>query len=227
MGPRPDRRRVARSRRAVRCGLRRAVRPVGGERQPRRHGVPRRIRRLHVPLRLPGSQRVGDPFADVGDRARSGAGRHRPHAALRRIGARRRLHNADRAAEREAIGAEIAAMLEGDPETQGQFVAALHAATVFMPGRERTKTNNIKLVQELRVRLRRVRSAPGGRRHVPPDQRLRTADQRRSCSRRSTIRAGSRRCCDEREALHRRGVGPAGAVPVPRRPPRHVRLSPP
>jgi rifampicin phosphotransferase len=63
-----------------------------------------------------------------------------------------RLHNADRAAEREAIGAEIAAVLAGDPETQGQFVAALHAATVFMPGRERTKTNNIKLVQELRAR---------------------------------------------------------------------------
>ena len=42
-------------------------------------------------------------------------------------------------------------MLEGDPETQGQFQAALHSATVFMPGRERTKTNNIKLVQEMRV----------------------------------------------------------------------------
>ena len=27
----------------------------------------------------------------------------------------------------------------------------LQAATVFMPGRERTKTNNIKLVQEMRV----------------------------------------------------------------------------
>ncbi len=42
-------------------------------------------------------------------------------------------------------------MLEGDPETQAQFQAALHSATVFMPGRERTKTNNIKLVQEMRV----------------------------------------------------------------------------
>jgi len=62
-----------------------------------------------------------------------------------------RLHNADRAAEREAIGAEIAALLDGDPETQTQFQAALHSATVFMPGRERTKTNNIKLVQEMRV----------------------------------------------------------------------------
>ncbi len=60
-------------------------------------------------------------------------------------------HNADRGAEREALGAEIAAMLAGDPETQGQFVAALHSATVFLPGRERTKTNNIKLVHEMRV----------------------------------------------------------------------------
>ncbi len=62
-----------------------------------------------------------------------------------------RLNNADRAADRERIGAEIVAMLEGDPETQAQFQAALHSATVFMPGRERTKTNNIKLVQEMRV----------------------------------------------------------------------------
>ena len=63
------------------------------------------------------------------------------------------LNNAARAAEREALGAEIAAMVEGDPETHGQFMAALNAATVFMPGRERTKTNNIKLVHEMRVAL--------------------------------------------------------------------------
>jgi len=60
----------------------------------------------------------------------------------------------DRAAEREQLGTEIAAMLAGDPDTQGQFLAALHAATVFMPGRERTKTNNVKLIQETRVCLR-------------------------------------------------------------------------
>ncbi len=62
-------------------------------------------------------------------------------------------HNAELAAERERIGAEIAALVEGDPETHGQFMAALSAAKVFMPGRERTKTNNIKLVHELRVAL--------------------------------------------------------------------------
>ena len=62
-------------------------------------------------------------------------------------------HNAEKAAEREAIGAEIAAMLAGDPETQGQFMAALGSAKVFMPGRERTKTNCIKLVHEFRMAL--------------------------------------------------------------------------
>jgi pyruvate,water dikinase len=62
--------------------------------------------------------------------------------------------NRDRAEERQQLGAEIAAMLEGDPEAQGQFLAALRAATVFMPGRERTKTNNVKLIQEGRLLLR-------------------------------------------------------------------------
>ncbi len=52
-------------------------------------------------------------------------------------------------------------MIEGDPETHGQFLAALNSATVFMPGRERTKTNNIKLVHELRVALHEL-----GRRRV-------------------------------------------------------------
>ncbi len=61
------------------------------------------------------------------------------------------VHNADRAAEREALGDEIAAMLDGDPETQAQFRAALHSATVFMPGRERTKTNCVKLIHEWRM----------------------------------------------------------------------------
>jgi len=63
------------------------------------------------------------------------------------------LRNDDAAAEREVLGAEIAAMVEADPETHGQFMAALGSAKIFMPGRERTKTNNIKLVHEARVAL--------------------------------------------------------------------------
>ena len=61
--------------------------------------------------------------------------------------------NSARAEERVALGQQIAAMLAEDPETQGQFQAALHSATVFMPGRERTKTNCIKLVHEGRMAM--------------------------------------------------------------------------
>ncbi len=55
------------------------------------------------------------------------------------------------AEERERVVAEISAMLEGDPETQGTFLAAARAATIFQAGRERTKTNNIKGIHEARV----------------------------------------------------------------------------
>ncbi|MDA3038190.1 MAG: PEP-utilizing enzyme [Actinomycetota bacterium] len=47
-------------------------------------------------------------------------------------------------------------MLAADPEAQGQFQAALHSATVFMPGRERTKTNCVKLIQEMRMPLQEL-----------------------------------------------------------------------
>lgn len=60
-------------------------------------------------------------------------------------------HQADLAADRERIGAEIAEMLAGDPEALGTFHAALNAARVFMAGRERTKTNCVKMIQETRV----------------------------------------------------------------------------
>lgn len=61
------------------------------------------------------------------------------------------LHNEVRAEERDRIAAEIAAMVEGDAETHGQFLAALRAASIFLPGRERSKTNAIRLTHEVRV----------------------------------------------------------------------------
>jgi pyruvate,water dikinase len=64
--------------------------------------------------------------------------------------------NDARAEERLALGSQISEMLAGDPETQGQFMAALHSATVFMPGRERTKTNCIKLVHEARMAFQEI-----------------------------------------------------------------------
>ena len=68
------------------------------------------------------------------------------------------------AEERERVVAEIAAMLEGDAETQGAFRAAAHAATVFQAGRERTKTNAIKLIHEARMALHTIgrRMVAGG-----------------------------------------------------------------
>ncbi len=77
------------------------------------------------------------------------------------------LNNEAMAAEREQLGAQIAELLAEDPETQGQFMAALHSATVFMPGRERTKTNNIKLVHECRMALREFGRRQVGAGHFP------------------------------------------------------------
>jgi pyruvate,water dikinase len=71
------------------------------------------------------------------------------------------LRQAARATERKQVGAEIAAMIEGDAETHGQFLAALRAAPIFLAGRERSKTNAIRLVHEVRLALREL-----GRRYV-------------------------------------------------------------
>ena len=61
------------------------------------------------------------------------------------------LHREVRAVERDKIAGEIAAMVEGDAETHGQFMAAVRAAGIFLPGRERSKTNAIKLTHEVRL----------------------------------------------------------------------------
>lgn len=85
----------------------------------------------------------------------------RPELALAAIGRMRlappdaapQLRNKHMAEERERIAAEISAMLAADPATQGMFQAATHAAILFQAGRERTKTNNVKLIQEARMAL--------------------------------------------------------------------------
>ncbi len=60
-------------------------------------------------------------------------------------------HRTKLAAEREQLGAAVLAKLEGNPEAHGQFQAALHAASVFLPGRERSKTNVIRMINEARM----------------------------------------------------------------------------
>jgi pyruvate,water dikinase len=52
-------------------------------------------------------------------------------------------------------------MVEGDPEAHGQLAAAIAASGAWLPARERTKTNNIRLIQEIRVPMREL-----GRRFV-------------------------------------------------------------
>ena len=58
------------------------------------------------------------------------------------------------AAQRETLAAEISEALAADPETQMQFNLALGAAAVYLPGRERTKTNCVRYVNECRIASR-------------------------------------------------------------------------
>ena len=66
------------------------------------------------------------------------------------------LHHAERAAEREQAAATLLAMVEGDPATHGQLAAAIGCSKAWLPGRERTKTNNIRLIQEMRMAMREI-----------------------------------------------------------------------
>jgi len=59
--------------------------------------------------------------------------------------------NASREAERMRLGDEITEALAADPETQGQFAMALESAKTFLAGRERSKTNIIRVIGEIRV----------------------------------------------------------------------------
>ena len=70
-----------------------------------------------------------------------------------------RGHQAERAAEREQAASTLLGMVDGDPETHGQLAAAISCSVAWLPARERTKTNNIRLIQELRMPFREL----GGR----------------------------------------------------------------
>ncbi|MED5292641.1 MAG: PEP-utilizing enzyme [Actinomycetota bacterium] len=65
-------------------------------------------------------------------------------------------HQAQLADDRQRLVSEIGAMLEADPEAQGQILAGAHGASVLMPGRERTKTNCVKFIQEARMAAREL-----------------------------------------------------------------------
>ncbi len=64
--------------------------------------------------------------------------------------------NAQRATEREAAAATLLAMVEADPATHGQLAAAIACSAAWLPGRERSKTNNIRLIHEMRMPMREL-----------------------------------------------------------------------
>jgi rifampicin phosphotransferase len=61
-----------------------------------------------------------------------------------------------RAGERQLAAAELLAIVEGDPATHGQLAAAIGCSTAWLPGRERTKTNNIRVIHEMRMAMREL-----------------------------------------------------------------------
>lgn len=62
-------------------------------------------------------------------------------------------------ANRDAILVEIRAALAGDAETAATFEAGLQSAQLFLAGRERAKTNVVRVINEVRMAIREL----GGR----------------------------------------------------------------
>ena len=56
--------------------------------------------------------------------------------------------------ERDRILAEVRPRIAGDAETAGMFEAGLRSAQIFLAGRERAKTNAVRVINEMRMALR-------------------------------------------------------------------------
>jgi rifampicin phosphotransferase len=61
-----------------------------------------------------------------------------------------------RAQQRAAASAKLLAMVELDPAMHGQLAAAIGCSAAWLPGRERTKTNNIRVIHEMRMAMREL-----------------------------------------------------------------------
>jgi rifampicin phosphotransferase len=86
----------------------------------------------------------------------------RPRIALAAIDLMRRTdesqspiaRTAAAVAERDRLLADIRPKIAGDAETAGLFEAALRSAQLFLAGRERAKTNVVRVINEMRMALR-------------------------------------------------------------------------
>jgi rifampicin phosphotransferase len=95
---------------------------------------------------------------------RSSSWEVRPRIALAAIDLMRRsdeaqspsVRTAASIANRDAILAVLRAKLAGDAETAATFEAGLKSAQLFLAGRERAKTNVVRVINEVRVALREL-----------------------------------------------------------------------
>lgn len=90
----------------------------------------------------------------------------RPRIALAAIDLMRRsgdesapgVRNASSVERRDALAADIREKIKDDAETAGMFEAALGSSQLFLAGRERAKTNVVRVINELRMALRELGS---------------------------------------------------------------------
>ncbi len=61
-----------------------------------------------------------------------------------------------RSQQRATTSAELLSMVVADPATHGQLAAAIGCSAAWLPGRERTKTNNIRVIHEMRMAMREI-----------------------------------------------------------------------
>jgi rifampicin phosphotransferase len=95
---------------------------------------------------------------------RSSSWEVRPRIALAAIDLMRRsddtkaptVRQVTSVANRDAILVDVRAKLAGDAETAGTFAAGLKSAQLSLAGRERAKTNVVRVINEVRVALREL-----------------------------------------------------------------------
>ena len=96
--------------------------------------------------------------------ARSPSWETRPELALNAIDRMRlagdelapKTQNVERATQREQAASELLSMVEADPEVHGELAVGIAASAAWLPARERTKTNNIRLIHEMRMIMRAI-----------------------------------------------------------------------
>ena len=67
-----------------------------------------------------------------------------------------KTQNAERAIQREQAATELLSIVEADPEVHGELAVGIAASAAWLPARERTKTNNIRHIHEMRMIMRAI-----------------------------------------------------------------------